>query len=56
MKLILKNLKPRNPWAHAAGARQAGAHGASNGARRQMAQQELQKTLRSEWDVWRKTI
>lgn len=41
MKLILKSVKPRNPYAMAAVRRKAGTHQRAAGARRQQAQRAL---------------
>jgi hypothetical protein len=43
MKLILKTIKPRNPFVAAARRRAAGAH--RSGAQRQQAQRELQREV-----------
>ncbi|MCW5632420.1 MAG: hypothetical protein KIT17_03720 [Rubrivivax sp.] len=45
MKLIVKTLKPRNPLVAASLKRKAGAHRASDGARRQRAAAALRREL-----------
>lgn len=45
MKLILKTIKPRNPFVLAAGQRRAGPHRDSAGARRQAARRDTAREL-----------
>ena len=45
MKLSLKTIKPRNPFVAPALRRQAGAHQAGAGARRQQGRHELRREL-----------
>jgi len=42
-KLIVKTLKPRNPWVAAGRLRRAGAHRVAGGALRQQAKQVLRR-------------
>jgi hypothetical protein len=45
MKLILKSVKPRNPFVVASLRRNAGAHRVGTGARRQQAQRALRQEI-----------
>lgn len=45
MKLILKTVKPRNPFVAASLRRNAGAHRSGAGARRQQAERALRKEV-----------
>jgi hypothetical protein len=45
MKLIMKTPRPRNPLVAASRSRHAGAHGKSNGAKRQQAERGLRQEI-----------